>query len=308
LRSTVAVVGCGPIGAATAYGLARAGIAGVTLVAGDTERAAYRSSGGSVCWHRADPEKTALIRATAEFVRERAAAGGRIRYREQPYLLLEQGIQVPALNISAADLVADLTGLALARGVRRVEIGRVTAVEPVDGGSRVVGADGAIEARVVVLALGTGNPALLGTPPAPLEKRQLFVLDLPVDADRATLPHVVARVGPGYAYVFVKQVTEGLRLLLGQEDLVPDDDLSGPVDHLAELLATGVADVLPFLRGVAAQRILWGVDQESKLPRIVEPRPGLLAVNCGSAVRACVPVGERVAARVAAALAGRGAA
>ena len=302
MRSTVAVVGSGPIGAATAYGLARAGIADVTLVGGDHGPAAYRSSGGSVCWHRDDPEKAAMIEATADFVRQRVAAGARIRYREQPYLFLDAGVLVPALNIAAADLVADLAGLARRDGVRDADLGPVTAVEPVEGGHRVVGARGTVEARVVVLALGAGNAALTGTDPGAVEKRQLFVLDLPVGEDRARLPHLVAAVGPGYAYVFVKQTAGGLRLLLGQEDLVADSDLSGPVDHLAELLAAGVADRFPFLRGARAEQVLWGVDRFEKLPAITAHRPGLISVNCGSAVRACVPIGQRAAAAVAAAL------
>ena len=109
----------------------------------------------------------------------------------------------------------------------------------------------------------------------------------------------MAAVDCGYAYVFLKHVDGELRLLLGQEDLVEDRDLSGPVDHLAELLAAGVAERFPFLRGAAATEILWGVDHAAKLPVVAEPRAGLLTVNCGSAVRACVPIGERAASRVA---------
>jgi glycine/D-amino acid oxidase-like deaminating enzyme len=301
LTSTVAVVGAGPIGAATAYGLARAGIRDVTLVGGDHGRPTYRSSGGSVCWHRADPVKASMIKATADFVRARVAAGADIRVRETPYLFLDGGILVPAMNISAVDLVTDLVGLAARAGVGRADIGLVDRVEPLDGGHRVVGDRGTVEARVVVLALGTGTAALVGGAGA-VEKRQLFVLDLPVDSDRARLPHLVLPIGPGFAYVFVKQLEAGLRLLLGQEDLIADDDLTGPVDHLAALLDAGVADRLPFLRGARAEQVLWGVDEAAKLPRIAEHGAGLIAVTCGSAVRACVPIGEQVAAAVAAAL------
>jgi glycine/D-amino acid oxidase-like deaminating enzyme len=166
----------------------------------------------------------------------------------------------------------------------------------------VVGERGTVDAAVVVLALGTGNAALADGPRPELEKRQLFVLDLPVTEQRAGLPHLVAPVGDGYAYVFVKQTSDGLRLLLGQEDIVDDRDLSGPVDHLAELLAAGVADRFPFLRGAAATEVLRGLDVVAKLPVVTERGPGLLTVNCGSAVPACVPIGERAAARVAALL------
>ncbi|HEV7654045.1 MAG TPA: FAD-binding oxidoreductase [Mycobacteriales bacterium] len=302
MRSTVAVVGCGPIGAATAYGLSQAGVGGVTLVTGDGGTATYRNSGGAVCWHRNDAEKTAMIKATADFVRLRVAAGARIRYREQPYLFLDEGVLVPALNLAAGDLVADLAGLAAQAGVTGADLGRVTGIEPVDGGHRVVGDRGVLEARVVVLALGIGNADLVDVPYG-REKRQLFVLDLPVDGDRARLPHLVAPIGDGYAYVFVKPIEDRLRLVLGQEDLVADEDLSGPVDHLAALLDAGVADRFPFLRRAGTEQVLWGVDWRDKLPRITEHRPGLFSVGCGSAVRACVPIGARAAAAVAAVLA-----
>lgn len=299
MTSTVAVVGRGPIGAATAHRLAVAGVRDVVLVGTDgAGEPAYLSSGGSVCWHRSDRVKAAMIQRTAEFVRARAAAAAPVRVRETPYLFLDSGVLVPALNVAAADVVADLVGLATGAGVAAADVGPVGAVEPVAGGHRVVGATGAVEARVVVLALGAGNPALVPQLPARLEKRQLFVLDLPVDELRAALPHVVAPVGPGYAYVFVKDTPAGLRVVVGQEDLVADEDLTGPVDSYGELLAAGVGDRFPFLRPAGVERILWGVDWAGKLPEVVEHRPGLLTVNCGSAVRACVAIGEQVAATV----------
>lgn len=292
MRTPVAVLGSGPIGAATAYALTRSGAEGVVLVGGDAGPAAYRSSGGSISWYRNDPEKTAMIERTARFVRERVAAGAAIRLADRPYLLLDAGVQVPALNVAATDLVADLIQLS---GAAREDLGRITAVEPAGDGYRVTGDRGTLEAGQVVLALGTGNLDLVDLD-VKVEKRQLFVLDLPVDEGRAALPHLVTPVGPGYAYVFVKDTRNGLRLLLGQEDLIADDRLDGPVDHLAELLDAGVADRFPFLRGAAAEQVLWGVDLVEKLPRIVEHAPGFLSVNCGSAVRACVAIGERVAA------------
>jgi glycine/D-amino acid oxidase-like deaminating enzyme len=303
----VAVVGRGPIGAATAHRLALAGVRDVALVGPVLEDAgepAYRSSGGSVCWHRSDRAKAAMIRRTAEFVRARAAAGAPVRVRETPYLFLDSGVLAPALNVAAPELVADLVGLATGAGVAEVDVGPVTAVEPVAGGHRAVGSAGTVDARVVVLALGAANPVVVPQLPARLEKRQLFVLDLPVDEQRAALPHVVAPIGAGYAYVFVKDTPDGLRVLVGQENLVADDDLTGPVDSYGELLAAGVADRFPFLRGAAVERIMWGVDWADKLPRVVEHRPGLLTVNCGSAVRACVAIGEQVAAAVQRTLAG----
>jgi glycine/D-amino acid oxidase-like deaminating enzyme len=300
----VAVIGTGPIGASAAWQLA-AGGTDVLLVGPDPAadaKGAYLSSGGSVCWHRPDPAKAERIRRTAEFVTDRVAAGAPIRVRPTPYLFLDAGICAPALNVNAADLVAELVRLGAGAGVRRADAGRVNRVRRVEGGHEVTGTGGTVTARVVVLALGAANPSLVPWLPARLEKRQLFVLDLPVSPERAALPHLVLPVGDGYAYAFVKEFDDGLRMVVGQEELVEDGDLSGPVDHFAEVLDAGLADRLPFLRGARVERILWGVDWTDKDPFIAGREPGLFTVNCGSAVRSCVAIGREAAAALQPAL------
>jgi glycine/D-amino acid oxidase-like deaminating enzyme len=293
----VAVVGCGPLGAATARQLSAANASGVVLVGADAAvSGAFQVSGGSVCWHRPDPVKASLIKETAEHVLARVTAGAQIRVRETPYLFLETGVLAPALNLASADLVADMVGEAASAGVERRNLGRILAVDQVPGGHRVVGENGTLDAAVVVLALGTTNPQLVPSLPNRIEKRQLFVLDLPVDDDRARLPHVIAPIGDGYVYVFVKDTDDGLRVLVGQEDLVADEDLDGPVDHFTQLLEAGAADRFPFLDNARVERILWGPDWADKFPHIMEQSPGLITVNCGSAVRTCIPTGRRTAA------------
>ncbi|HEX8519397.1 MAG TPA: FAD-dependent oxidoreductase [Pseudonocardia sp.] len=293
----VAVVGAGPLGAATALALTRRAVGEVVLVDGGDERATWRNSGGSICWYRPDPVKADLIRRTADAILARVEAGAPIRVRRTPYLILARGVLVPALNVASGDVVADLVRQAEAGGVARVDVGRVHAVVRRGAGWTVRGERGAVDAGVVLLALGAGNPDLLPGLPRRLEKRQLFVLDLPVDADRADLPHTVVHVGGGSAYAFVKQFDEGLRVVVGQEGLVADDDATGPVDHWAELLAAGLADALPFLAPARPERILWGRDWADKLPHVATApgEPTLLAVNCGSAVRVCVAAGELAA-------------
>jgi glycine/D-amino acid oxidase-like deaminating enzyme len=306
VNADVAVIGTGPIGASTAWQLASAGqdvlLVGPDPARSEDPRAAYRSSGGSVCWFRPDPAKAERIRRTAEFVTDRVAAGAPIRCRSAPYLFLDVGVCAPALNVNAGDLVADLARLATGAGARRADVGTVHSVRSTSDGHEVAGEGGSLTARVVLLALGAGNPALVRDLRPVLEKRQLFVLDLTVGPDRIAWPHLVLPVGDGYAYLFVKELDEGMRLVLGQEDLVADDDLTGPVDHFAELLDAGVADRLPFLRAAAVERIMWGVDWADKHPQVLEHAPGLFTVNCGSAVRSCVAVGAESAAALTAAL------
>jgi glycine/D-amino acid oxidase-like deaminating enzyme len=298
----IAVVGAGPIGAATAYQLALRGVSGVALACGGPADglAAYPQSGGSVCWHRPDPEKAAAIEETASYLRAAAGAGAPIRFRTAPYLLLESGVLAPALNVTAADLVEHLRAEAGAGGVTTVPTGRVTAISRSGSGYRVVGEKSTVDASVVVLALGTGNLDLVPYLPRELEKRQLFVLDLPVDGGRADLPHIVAPIDDGYAYCFVKEFDHGLRLVLGQEELVEDTDPTGPVDYLDALLAR-VDRAFPFVAGARAEQILWGLDWPAKAPTLGGDGVGLITVNCGSAVRACLSVGRAAAAAAVAA-------
>ena len=290
----IVVAGAGPLGAATAYHLARQGVQ-VAIVSQDRPDAAFRSSGGSICWHRPDPRRAAAIRETADFVRTAVADGARIGCREVPYLFLTDGVQVPALNVDSGDLVDHLLAEAGRAGAVRVDLGAVTGIDFGDDGHIVVCERGTVRAGAAVVALGAGNPGVVDGLPVAWEKRQLFVLDLPVDGDRASLPHTIAAVGDGYAYVFVKRFDAGLRVVVGQEDVVEDDATTGPVDHFGELLDAGVADHFPFLRGATVDRILWGLDWPGKLPHVQEHGPRLFSVNCGSAVRACIAGGRAAA-------------
>lgn len=297
----IVVAGAGPLGAATAYHVARRGVQ-VTIVSQDRPDAAFRNSGGSICWHRPDPGRAAVIRETADFVRAAVADGAGIDCREVPYLFLTDGVQVPALNIDSGGLVDHLLAEAERAGAVRVDLGPVTRIADGADGYVVVCDGGTVHARAVVAALGAGNPTVVDGHPVAWEKRQLFVLDLPVGEDRAGLPHTIAAVGDGHAYIFVKRFDGGLRVVVGQEDIVEDDDAGGPVDHFAELLDAGVGEHFPFLRSAAVERILWGLDWPGKMPHVEEHAPGLVSVNCGSAVRACIAGGRAAADAVVAAL------
>jgi glycine/D-amino acid oxidase-like deaminating enzyme len=302
---SIAVVGAGPVGTATAFQLARRGVPGVALAEDGrlVEPAAYRQAGGSMCWHRPDPVRAAAIKETVDFVRAEIGGGAPIRLRETPYLFLDTGVLVPAVNVAAEDLVGHLRRQAARSGVDTVQVGAVEAVERCDGHYLVVGAAGTIQARVVLLALGVGNIGLMPQLPPRLEKRQLFVLDLPVEPDRARLPHVVAPIGRGYAYLFIKDIDGELRVLLGQEDLVEDHRPDAPVDYLDALLATGLADRFPFLAAARTQQILWGLDWAGKDPHLATDGAGLLSLNCGSALRSCISLGRRAADAATAGLA-----
>ncbi|MBO0609235.1 NAD(P)/FAD-dependent oxidoreductase [Myceligenerans salitolerans] len=301
----VAICGSGPIGAATACFLTRHRPAlRVTLVtderSDDPEHlATYRYSGGSIRWAWDDPVKREMTEETARFVRELLADGVELDALENTYHLLHTGELIPALNVSAARLVGHLVDTARAGGVSWHPGTTVTAVRPGQGVHVVETSRGTVRARRVLVALGARTPRVVPEHDPEVEKRQLFVLDLPVGELRERLPHTIVPVGKGFAYVFLKRTEGGTRVVVGQEDVVEDHDTSGPVDHWDELLDSGVGDVLPWLRDARVERILWGSDAGHKTLAVTEPAPGLLAASCGSAVRSAAWIGRRLAERLA---------
>lgn len=296
----IAVVGTGPVGSAAAYHLAQRGVPGVVQVGGSAGRATYLQSGGSVSWHRPDPVRSRAIEETARFIRSEVAAGASIRMRDEPYFYVDTGELVDGINIEAADLVSHLRRSA-EEDVAGVDVGEVRAIEPGDRGHRVVGTAGEVEAEVVLLALGAANIGLAPGLAGQVEKRQLLVLDLEVSPTQERLPHLISRLGPGFVYVFVKEIDGRLCFVVGQEDIVADDDHTGPVDYLAQLFDAGLAGRYPFLAGASTVQVRWGTDWAGKDPHVHESAPGLLSVNCGSAVRACIAVGRAGAEAVLAA-------
>jgi hypothetical protein len=51
---------------------------------------------------------------------------------------------------------------------------------------------------------------------------------------------------------------------------------------------------LPFLEGVKAEKILWGFDAENKTLKIFNKGEKIIAACCGSALRSCVYIGEKL--------------
>ncbi|NGN95992.1 FAD-binding oxidoreductase [Nocardioides sp. KC13] len=305
-EADVAICGAGPIGAATAYFLARKS-PGLRIVVLSDDPAddpghvsTYRYSGGSIRWTWADPVKREMTTETAEFVQSLLADGVDLAAIENTYHLLHTGEHIPALNISASRLVSHLLERAAEAGAQIVPRAVVEGVRPDGSGHLVDTTRGTIRAERVLVALGAANALLFPETDAELEKRQLFVLDLPVPPERERMPHTIVPVGDGFGYAFVKSVEGRLRVLVGQEDIVEDDDLSGPVDHWDTLLERGLATALPWLREAQVDQILWGVDIAQKKLVLDEPAPGLLLAGCGSSVRSSAWLGRTLAERLAA--------
>ncbi|MFI5626765.1 NAD(P)/FAD-dependent oxidoreductase [Nocardioides sp. NPDC051685] len=300
-EADVAICGAGPIGAATATFLARPDLR-VVLIDHDpaddpAHVATYRYAGGSIRWTWPDPVKREMTTHTEQFIRS-AADGAELDMIENTYHLLHTGEHIPALNVSATGLVGMLRDQAQEAGATFVDA-LVTGVRPDGSGHVVETSRGAIRAGRVLGAMGAANSSVFPQVSAEPEKRQLFVLDLPVPPERELLPHTIVPVGDGFGYVFVKLIDGDLRVLVGQEDIVEDEDTSGPVDHWKEILDSGLAATLPWLRDARVDDILWGVDTAQKTLVLDEPSPGVLVANCGSAIRSAAWLGRTLADRLA---------
>lgn len=300
----ILIVGSGPIGASAAYFLTHAPAAGrialLTEEPTDGPTPTYRSAGGSVRWHWDNPQMQALTRTTADFLRRSLSNGVDLNALEDEYVLLHRGKAVPSFNISGEKLVQYLLDQAKQRGLAVHESVRVKAATSTDQGIAVETSDGIWRSPRVVLAVGAALPAILPDNPVKFKKRQLLVLDILVRDERRDWPHTVAPLDGGLVYLFVKRFANGLRLCLGQENLLEFSNEAGGTDFLPALRERGLETLLPFLKGAGVERILWGFDAVNKLPHYWEPQPGLLVVSCGSAVRSCIGIGQEIARRLAA--------
>jgi glycine/D-amino acid oxidase-like deaminating enzyme len=299
----ILIIGGGPIAAATAYHLSLAGAGRrVTLVTADTaERsdAAYRNAGGCVRWFWADPLKRAMTEETRDLIEARLAEGVELDALQNPYLFAHRGAFVPSFTITSAKLVNWMLDQAAARGAEVVRGVEVASVAKEKDGYRATTAHGSIAAATVLVALGAGCRSLVPEMPLETEKRQLFVLDLPVGPERAGLPHTIVPVGNGVAYVFIKKVAGELKVLVGQEGVVPDAAPDGPEpEQFAAVLEAGLAEVMPFLAEAKVEKVLWGHDAANKTLLVHEASPRLFAAACGSAVRGCAHIGRELAEKL----------
>jgi glycine/D-amino acid oxidase-like deaminating enzyme len=297
----IAVLGSGPIGSLTAYNLTKTSGLKTVLVSREPEvdyTATYLNAGGSIRTYWDDPEKLAATTETTAFIRDAIAAGADLDIVDNGYLFLNRGVKVPAINISGAKLLRHVLSLATDAGLERIHGVAIESVEPDGDTIRIVASGETIRAKKAVLCLGVANERFALDLDIDVEKRQLYVLDVPVDDDRAGFPHTIFPLGHGLALLFVKKVAGKLRLVLGEEGLVEHEHSPVPEDHFRELVALGLADRMPFLRGAGVERILWGFDATNKLPRIESDDGRVFTANCGSAVRASAYIGRRVAEAV----------
>jgi glycine/D-amino acid oxidase-like deaminating enzyme len=298
----VLILGSGPIGAATAYFLAeqnglRIGV--VTQDPTDDHSATYTNAGGSLRWFWDDELKTEMTKRTADFLQERIDEGVDLMANNDHYLFMHRGKYVPSLNFSGAKAVNWFLDEAEKKNVTIERQQKLKSVTKDGEGYKVVTDKGEFKAKKVLLALGTANQDFMPNYELEVEKRELFVLDLPVNDDERDFPHVVLPVEDGVAYVFIKETAKGWRFIVGQEDVVETSDEAEAEDYYEALLKAGLGKIMPFLSKAKVEQILWGFDVGNKELKLEEV-DGLFAANCGSAARACVYLGQTIAERLTA--------
>jgi glycine/D-amino acid oxidase-like deaminating enzyme len=299
----IAIVGSGPIGAATAYFLSRSGrriaLVSAEPLQGDPNReATYRYAGGSVRWFFDDPEIAETTRATADFIREKLAARIDLAAIEDSYVFIHRGLTAPSFNVSGAKLVEYLTHEAEKNGVVCHRSAALASYRK-DGGQYVLAtSEGDIVAKKVLLALGPALARFVPEAGFDFEKRQTFVLDLPVPPEREKFPHVVLPFHGGIVYLFIKRVGDDLKMLISQEGVVEENGEHAPDDYFKKMCDLGLTELMPFLKEAKTERVLWGFDAKNKTVKIYSPDHMLYAAACGSAVRGCIGIGKRIAAEL----------
>lgn len=299
----IAIVGSGPIGASTAYHLKDGGksVAIVTAepLSEDPEHLnTYRYAGGSVRWFFENEEISTNTRKTADLVLSLVSKGIDLSLVEDSYVFLNRGLRAPSLNISGAKLVDHLLNTALIDP--KIQIFKNCRLQSFKkNGEKYLlqTSGGEITAARVLLALGSQLNLFVPEAQFEFEKRETLVLNLPVDENRVSFPHLVMPFQNGIIYIFIKETPRGKKMLLSHEDVIHSEGAMG-VDYLSELKKLGITKILPFLEKAETEEVLWGFDAKNKQPKIYSPDEKLFAVACGSAVRSCVGIGETVSGRL----------
>lgn len=315
----IAIVGGGPIGAAAAYFLSQSKNGKrVGLISSENRlnlpierfnqndndedpehRATYLYAGGSVRWHFEDPEISRITSVTADFIRARLAEGVDLAALEDAYVFLNRGSIIPSFTVSGAKLAEHLAGEAEKNGVARHQ-GTTLRVCGKKNNLYALDTDqGEILANKVLLALGPSLNHFVPEAGFEFEKRQAFVLDVPVPPERVHFPHLILPLHGGIAYVFVKKIGMEFKMVLSQEGIIEENKEPTPHDYFPALCDLGLTNILPFLKGAAVEKVLWGFDAKNKKVKIYSPDQQLFAAACGSAVRSSIGIGQELAAKLA---------
>lgn len=293
------IIGGGPIGSVSAFLISqnkqRLGLENIALIQKEPnidENIAYLNAGGSIRWYFEDEEMKRATQKTAEFILK-IKNDVDLNLIEDSYYFVHKGIVAPSLNISGKKLVDYFKKVAKENGVEIFEDLSYESYEKSEDGYIVKTDKTEFWTKRIIFALGYKNKNLFNLD-LEVEKRQLFVLDLPIIEERMNLPHTILKFGDGVIYFFIKKFDDGYKLVLGQEDIVEHSLEPEPENYFEKLLELGIDKLLPFIKNSKVEKILWGYDVKNKKPYIQEIDRNVWTVNCGSAVRSIIHIGEKV--------------
>lgn len=294
----IAIIGSGPIGASTAYFLSKNSDKKVIVITADpTEEriSTYKFAGGSVQFgHWKEEAKLEMTSMTANFLKDLSSKGEDLSLIEDEYLFLDEGIMAPAINVAGAKVVNYFVQQAKKNGVEVKENTTAQKLQQEGDKYKITTDKGAFMADKVLVAVGPSVKKLVPDAPVELEKRVLFILDLPVSEERKKLPHTIIPINNGWVYFFIKKVGDEFKVIVGQEELIEHNDKWEEENYFDELLKMGLAERAPFLKDAKVEKVLWGFDSLKKVLEINTKNNKLFSVNCGSAVRSCVYIGQKI--------------
>ncbi len=293
------IVGGGPIGSVISYFLSQnkkdlnlEKIALIQKEPNNESYTAYLNAGGSIRWYFEDEEMIQITKKTADFIQSIKDKVD-INLIEDNYFFVHKGIFVKSYNISGTKLVNYFKNIAQENGVDIFSDTEFLKIERQNNNYILKTNKGDFETKGVIFALGYKNKEFFYLP-LEIEKRQLFVLDININEKNINLPHTIIKFNGGVVYFFIKKFDYGYRLLLGQEDIFEHSLEPKEENYFPDLLKLGLTEVLPFLKNANVEKILWGFDIKNKKPIINEIYPNVYTVNCGSAVRSIIHIGEQV--------------
>jgi len=293
------IVGGGPIAASTAYFLNHSNKK-IALIKPEPQESdknhisTYLYAGGSIRSYFEDEEIKQATSQTIDFIKNLKSQNIDLSLIEDFYCFLNKGVVVPSINISGAKLVNYFLNEAKNKGIEIFE--KTYLQEIIESEDKIIlkTNNGEFSASKVLLAMGHSINNIFSEAGFNFIKRQLFVLDLNLNEEQKSFPHLILPFKDGVIYVFVKIVDGEYRFVLGQEDIIEEDDKFEATNYFVELKNMGAFENLPFLKNAGVLKILWGFDAENKKLKVYNKNNKIYAACCGSAVRSCVYIGEKL--------------
>jgi glycine/D-amino acid oxidase-like deaminating enzyme len=297
----IIIVGGGPIGASTVYFLSSnkqnqkiALLRPEPLSEDPYHIATYLYAGGCIRSYFENNEIKEATTKTINFIKKLKEENVDLSLIEDYYCFLNRGVIVPSVNISGSKLINYFLNKAKENSI---DIFDETFLEEIiEEKDRVIlkTSRGEFQAKKVLLALGYSLNKFLPEADFKFKKRQLFVLDVSLKEEQRNFPHLIVPFKGGVVYIFVKNLNDEYKFVLGQEDVIEENEEFKEDNYFEKLINMGLLEILPFLKGAKVEKILWGFDAENKTLKIFNKGDKIIAACCGSAVRSCVHIGEKL--------------